>query len=215
MRQSRVRRGIGLTGFVARLIFSILYSTFIYIPLLVLSYFIATRIYDSYSNDLLITSGLTILICYLLFALIYFLKGLLIGLRNSGRNSWLVLWVLCVVLTCGSQAVLVQSWLENTFASRGIANYELWSLIGAALVGLIIYTLPISHQCRATFCFLELSIWISGIPSSGYYRQKLSASEIDKLFRECANEGVLQKVEQSRTFSSSSPLRIADAAHIS
>jgi hypothetical protein len=139
-RQSRVRRGIGLTGFVTRMIFSLLYSAFIYIPLLVLSYWLATTISDSYSNDLFIKSGLTILICYLLFALIYFLKGLLIGLRNSGRNSWFVLWMLCVVLTCGAQAVLAQAQLENIFSSRSIANYELWSWLGAALVGLIIYS---------------------------------------------------------------------------
>jgi hypothetical protein len=140
MRQSRVRRSIGLAGFVTRLIFSLLYSAFVYIPLLVLSYYLATRISDSYSNDLFIKSGLTILICYLLFATIYFLKGLLIGLRNRGRNSWFILWMLCVVLTCGAQAVLAQTQLENVFGSRGIANYELWSWLGAALVGLIIYS---------------------------------------------------------------------------
>jgi hypothetical protein len=140
MRQSRVRRGIGLTRFVTRLIFSLLYSAFVYIPLLVLSYYLATRISDSYSNDLFIKSGLTILICYLLFAFIYFLKGLLIGLRNSGRNLWFVLWMLCVAVTCGAQAVLVQSWLENIFAGRSIVNYELWSSLVAGLVALIIYS---------------------------------------------------------------------------
>lgn len=140
MRQVRVRRGTGVAGFVTRLIFSVLYSAFVYAPLLILGYIVATRISHLYSNDLLIKCGLTIIISYLLFALIYFLKGVLIGLRNNGRHSWFLLWILCVTVACGSQAVLVQAWLENVFSSRSIANYELWSWIGAAIVGLIIYS---------------------------------------------------------------------------
>ena len=140
MRQVRVRRGTGVAGFVTRLIFSVLYSAFVYAPLLMLGYFAATRTSHLYSNDLFIKCGLTITISYLLFALIYFLKGILIGLRNSGRHSWFLLWILCVTLACGVQAVLVQAWLENVFSGRTIANYELWSWIGAGLIGLIIYS---------------------------------------------------------------------------
>ena len=140
MRQARVRRGTGVAGFVTRLIFSVLYSAFVYAPLLILGYFVATRISHLYSNDLFIKCGLTITISYLLFALIYFLKGVLIGLRNSGRHSWILLWVLCVTVACGTQALLVQAWLDNVFISRSIANYELWSWIGAALVALMIYS---------------------------------------------------------------------------
>lgn len=140
MRQVRVRRGTGVAGFVTRLIFSVLYSAFVYAPLLMLGYFAATRTSHLYSNDLFIKCGLTITISYLLFALIYFLKGILIGLRNSGRHSWFLLWILCVTLACGVQAVLVQAWLENVFSNRSIANYALWSWIGAGLVALIIYS---------------------------------------------------------------------------
>lgn len=140
MRQVRVRRGTGVAGLVARLIFSVLYSAFVYAPLLILGYFVATRISHLYSSDLFIKCGLTITISYLLFALIYFLKGVLIGLRNSGRHSWFLLWILCVAVACGTQAVLVQTWLENVFSSRSIANYELWSWIAGGLVAFIIYS---------------------------------------------------------------------------
>lgn len=140
MRQSRVRRGTGAAGFVTRLIFSVLYSAFVYAPLLILAYFLVTRISHLYSNDLFIKCGLTVTISYLLFALIYFLKGVLIGLRNSGRHSWFLLWILCVTVACGTQAVLVQAWLANVFSGRNIANYELWSWIAAGLVASIIYS---------------------------------------------------------------------------
>ena len=142
MRQSRARRGTGVAGFVTGLIFSVLYSAFVYAPLLILGYFvaIATRVSHLYSNDLFIKCGLTIIISYLLFALIYFLKGALIGLRNSGCHSWILLWILSVTVACGTQAVLVQIWLENVFSDRSIAHYELWSWIGAGLVALIIYS---------------------------------------------------------------------------
>lgn len=79
MRQSRVTRNTGLISFLFRIIFSLLYNAFIYVPLLVLSYLLANRNSALYNNDIFIKSSLTVIICYLLFAFIYFLKGILIG----------------------------------------------------------------------------------------------------------------------------------------
>lgn len=161
MRQVRVRRGT-VAGFVTRLIFSVLYSAFVYAPLLILGYFVATRISHLYSNDLFIKCGLTIIISYFLFALIYFLKGILIGLRNCGRHSWILLWILCVTVACGTQALLVQAWLDNVFISRSIANYELWSWIAAGLLASIIYShyrFLTNVAPRSVFWSYQLGFW--------------------------------------------------------
>lgn len=140
MRQTRVTRGFGLIGFLLRSIISVFYSAFVYLPLLVLSYFIATSLSRFYSSDVFIKIGLTIAFSYLLFSFIYFIKGIMIGLRNAGRISWLALWLLCVVLTCGVQVIISQNLLADFFTSRQIANAELWSWLGATSILILIYS---------------------------------------------------------------------------
>jgi hypothetical protein len=140
MRQARVTRSAGLLGFVVRTIVSILYSAFVYVPLLILSYVLAESMSDFYSNDVYIKIGLAIVICYLIFSAIYFLKGILIGLRQNRRASWFVLFALCLILTSGVQAVGAHAILINFFSGRNVANYEVWSWLGAVIVALLIYS---------------------------------------------------------------------------
>ena len=52
MRQARISRTNGLIGFVLRLMFSLAYSTFIYVPLLILSFYLAQAFFSFYSNDI-------------------------------------------------------------------------------------------------------------------------------------------------------------------
>lgn len=140
MRQARVTRTNGLAGFLFRIIISVLYSAFIYVPLILLGYWAANKMSALYSNDGFIKVGLTIAWAYLFFAFVYVLKGVLIGLKNSGRISWLLLWIVSVTLTAGTQAIITQNLLESFFDSRHVANYESWSWIGAIMVALIIYS---------------------------------------------------------------------------
>jgi hypothetical protein len=140
MRQGRATRIRGWMGLVVRIIILLLYSAFIYLPLLILSYFLASAMSDLYSNDIFIKSGLTFTIGYFLFALIYFLKGILIRLRNDGRYSWFILWAICIAVTCGVQAVFSQIVLQDFFDDRSITNYQLWSWLSALIIGLLIYS---------------------------------------------------------------------------
>jgi hypothetical protein len=140
MRQARVTRTTGLAGFLLRAIISLLYSGFIYVPLILLGYWASNKMSALYSNDAFIKVGLTIAWAYLFFALVYMLKGILIGLKNNGQVAWFLFWVICVALTAGTQAVITQNLLESFFNSRHIANYEIWSWIGAASVALLIYS---------------------------------------------------------------------------
>jgi hypothetical protein len=140
MRQTRVTRGTGLIWFLVRIIISLLYSGFVYVPLLMMSYFVASKLSGLYSNDIYIKIGLTVIVGYALFSIIYFLKGILIGMRNAGRNMWVVVWLFCVIITCGIQAVVGQTFLEQFFASRQVANSQLWSWIGSGAIVVLIYT---------------------------------------------------------------------------
>jgi hypothetical protein len=140
MRQARITRGAGLLGFFIRTIISILYSAFVYVPLLAFSYSLVTKISPLYSNDIYIKVGLTGIVAYLLFSFVYFLKGVLIGLRNNRQIIWIAVWIICVIATCGIQAILGQNFLESLFRDRHIANYELWSWIGASAIIILIYS---------------------------------------------------------------------------
>lgn len=140
MRQARVNRSSGLIGFLLRSIMSIFYSAFVYVPLLMMGYFMATALSRFYSSDVFIKMGLTMALSYLLFSFIYFIKGVMIGLRNTGRLGWLALWLLCVILTCGAQVIIGQNLLADFFTSRQIANAELWSWAGATSLLILIYS---------------------------------------------------------------------------
>jgi len=140
MRQARATRSTGLTSIFIGTLFSILYSAFVYLPLLILSYIIANKIHWLYSNDIFIKIGLTVACFYLMLSFIYFLKGAVIGMRINGRKAWILLWVLCVVVTCAVQAIIAHSLLQDFFEARGIANFEVWSWLGAAALGILIYS---------------------------------------------------------------------------
>jgi hypothetical protein len=140
MRQARVSRGAGLLGFFIRTIISTLYSAFVYVPLIAFSYFLVSKISALYSNDIYIKVGLTAIVAYLLFSFVYFLKGVLIGLRTNRQIIWIAVWLICVIATCGLQAILGQNLLESFFRVRQIANYEVWSWIGASAILILIYS---------------------------------------------------------------------------
>ena len=140
MRQTRVTRSIGLIAFLIKCLVSIIYNAFAYVPLITLSYYIAKAFSSLYSNDIFIKMGLTIIVAYLLISLVYFLKGILIGMRNNGRIFWVAIWSFCVLITCGVQAVLGQFVLQEFFEARHIANYEFWSWIGAGAIVVLIYS---------------------------------------------------------------------------
>ena len=140
MRQARVTRAPGLFGYFVRAIISLLYSAFIYVPLLMLGYIVAESISILYSNDTYVKIALTLVNSYLIFAVIYLLKGILIGLRHQSRPLWLALFILAVLTTSGVQAIGAYMVLTEFFATREVANYQVWSSLGAVIVAALIYS---------------------------------------------------------------------------
>ena len=137
--QARASRSTGLVGFLFRLFLSIVWGAFVYLPLLMLGYWIASNMSSLYSNEMLIKIPLTLLFAYVGFGLIYFLKGILISVRSSKKSWWLLIWVLCVVATCGFQFFFVQYNLEEFLSKRDVVHYTTWSWLGATLVAIVIY----------------------------------------------------------------------------
>ena len=60
----------------------------------------------------------SLLFTYLLFCIIYFFKGTIIGLRANNRNLWILPWVICVLLCCIVPAFIVKSVVAGMFHVR-------------------------------------------------------------------------------------------------
>lgn len=139
MYQARATRCTGLVGFLFRIFLSLVWGAFVYIPLLILGYWIASSMSSLYSGEMIIKISLTLLFAYLGFGLIYFLKGILLSLRASKNRLWILIWLVCVATTCGFQFFFVQYNLEEFLGNRHVAHFTMWSWLGAMLVSILIY----------------------------------------------------------------------------
>ncbi|WP_060873518.1 hypothetical protein [Myroides odoratus] len=82
--------------------------------------------------------GSTLLITYLLFCFIYFLKGIVIGFRLKRSMLWILPWVVCVLFCCVAPAYIVKTLVLSQFHPSN--REELWSVIlswGAFVISLL------------------------------------------------------------------------------
>ncbi|MBF4491503.1 hypothetical protein IR010_03050 [Flavobacterium sp. MR2016-29] len=57
--------------------------------------------------------ALTLLFTYLIFCIIYFFKGIVIGLRAKKSNLWIVPWAVCILVCCIAPAFIVKSFVAT------------------------------------------------------------------------------------------------------
>ena len=60
--------------------------------------------------------GFSLLFTYLIFSIVYFLKGTIIGLRTRKRMLWMLPWSICVLLCCVAPAFIVKSLVAGMFS---------------------------------------------------------------------------------------------------
>ncbi|GAB0157509.1 hypothetical protein CHRYSEOSP005_27870 [Chryseobacterium sp. Alg-005] len=58
----------------------------------------------------------TILFTYLIFCIIYFLKGVNIALRAKKSKLWVLPWTICILVCCIAPALLVKSIIPELFS---------------------------------------------------------------------------------------------------
>ncbi|WP_261511558.1 hypothetical protein [Chryseobacterium paludis] len=58
----------------------------------------------------------SIVFTYLIFCIIYFFKGTIIGLREKNRKLWMLPWTICVLLCCITPAFIVKSLISGMFS---------------------------------------------------------------------------------------------------
>lgn len=59
--------------------------------------------------------GFSLLFTYLIFCIIYFFKGAIIGLQAKNRKLWILPWVICVLICCIIPAFIVKSFVAGMF----------------------------------------------------------------------------------------------------
>lgn len=60
--------------------------------------------------------GFALFFAYLIFCVIYFLKGIIIGLRGNNRKLWILPWTTCVILCCILPAFIIKSIVSGMFS---------------------------------------------------------------------------------------------------
>ncbi|MGH2667462.1 hypothetical protein [Flavobacterium sp.] len=60
--------------------------------------------------------GVATLFTYLIFCIIYFLKGAIIGLRAKNHKFWILPWAICVLLCCVVPAFIIKSVVVSMFS---------------------------------------------------------------------------------------------------
>lgn len=78
----------------------LLFRLLIYSPLFFLGFFLATLIMPHNREKLLLWGLLAVGIAMALYCLVYFLKGILVGLRDRGSIWWVPVFLLCVGIAC-------------------------------------------------------------------------------------------------------------------
>jgi hypothetical protein len=60
--------------------------------------------------------GLALLFTYVIFCIIYFIKGIIIGLRSKNKKFWILPWGICVLLCCIVPGFVVKSVVVSMFS---------------------------------------------------------------------------------------------------
>jgi hypothetical protein len=140
-RRTGLIRGL-LFSYLFRTVITLIYLGVVYLPLLLIGYWIADKLAQTYSNTFFVKIALIFIIAYALYAVLYFLKGMLIALKANHYKAWIPLLVFCILVSCGLQILVVQVQLQDFFYStpaEPINNYKFWSWLGALAVGAMVY----------------------------------------------------------------------------
>lgn len=119
----------------------LLYWIIVCSPALIAAYWL-TNIWNSESSDnWLIETGIVVAVGYLLACLLHFAKGILIGLKESSRPAWIVLWTACVLVAVGLPLLFLQPvlfhWIESG-KSISLHIQPEWSWAGAVIAGIMV-----------------------------------------------------------------------------
>ena len=61
-------------------------------------------------------------------------------MKEFEKIIWVLIWIICLLFTCGLQVFIGQWQLEEYFNSKAIANTTFWSWAGSIVLSYYIYS---------------------------------------------------------------------------
>lgn len=117
----------------------IIFKLTVYLPLWFAGNLITSQILGK-NEDPLTWIALIILFALMAYQVTFFIKGLIIGLKNKGNLLWLPLFIVCICFTCLLPIWFVhnniQPWLHKVSPNSG--NLLAW--LTAILFGIYVYS---------------------------------------------------------------------------
>lgn len=110
-----------------------------YLPLWFAGYLITSLILQK-NDDGLAWIGLIILFAILIYQIVFFIKGIIIGLKNKGNLIWLPLFILCLSFTCLLPTWLVYKNIQPYFNKVSPASGNVLTWIVSISFGLYAYS---------------------------------------------------------------------------
>jgi len=123
----------GFTGSVLCIITGLLFACVLYSGALILSYAICQALGVGGVKSMGVRTMIFLAITYVMLCGFYFLKGLLIALKARKNQLWVMIWVVCVLMTCVFPAYTLQIIISGLFKNPFVS----WTL--AVIAGLVMY----------------------------------------------------------------------------
>lgn len=121
------------------IVFKMILKIIVYSPLLILSYLITKQILNDHTDKIL-WLALMLTFTIMLYAVIYFFKGVLIALRFNHKLAWILLFTCLVTITCILPVWIIFNPLQNFINLYSTSNQQLFTWIFAVAFGLYVYS---------------------------------------------------------------------------
>jgi hypothetical protein len=129
----------GLCLYAIWIIIKLIFRAIVYYPLLTIGYIIATKILDKNDNAL---AWITVILLFasILYQLVYLIKGMMITLKGRKNYLWILLFIICVGITCVFPAWLLMVAVKEIIFTLSKENTGIISGMIAVVFGLYIYS---------------------------------------------------------------------------
>ncbi|MDJ1497609.1 hypothetical protein QNI19_32015 [Cytophagaceae bacterium DM2B3-1] len=115
------------------------YYFIVYLPIVLAAYLASEKAQRFIPMEWYYQLTLGVITAYLLYSLIYFLKGLLIGLKERKNLIWVILLLICISITCFVPVMAAKTYAMQILPkfSLHLSSYWHWGI--ALFFGLLAY----------------------------------------------------------------------------
>ena len=119
--------------------FKLILKLAIYLPLWFSDYLMTSLILEK-NDDAYIWIGLIILFTILAYQAVFFIKGLIIGLKNKSNLFWLPLFIICFSFTCLFPTWLIHNNIQPWLCKISPNSGNLIACLTSILFGIYVYS---------------------------------------------------------------------------